>query len=244
MTTCQDEPKGQTPIEVLQELIEHCTEEYFLSKFADYYKRQAAIAEDEFVDGRLPTNHVVALAAHLFEAGLELGGLFYAFGVRTKIGDSVRDGDLDTLFDHDPDMPMRSLVNGDPPHWMDESFESPIVKAVIEAMQKSLGLLDDKQFYWCGWTVPDDVPDEHMVESWPTNMKGWHTGSGEGFTTWAGLVWASSPDEAWRTVLSCYGPSADQIGERWEPEERGTEWEGTGRFPATQEQIEKLKGGV
>lgn len=94
------------------------------------------------------------------------------------------------------------------------------------------------KLYWCGWNVPRTVPDEHMIEKWPNGMQGWITGGtlegdtpNSGFVTWAGAVIASSPTEAWATVLSCYGPSSTCIEKRWEPEERPKGWQPTDRFP-------------
>lgn len=33
-----------------------------------------------------------------------------------------------------------------------------------------------KQFWWCGWEVPGDMPDEAIGVQWPQAMRGWHTG--------------------------------------------------------------------
>lgn len=69
--------------------------------------------------------------------------------------------------------------------------------------------------WWCGWNVPDAVPNEHMVERWPEGMKGWRTGYGDDYTTWVAVVMANTEEEAWNTILSCYGESAGEISERF-----------------------------
>lgn len=75
------------------------------------------------------------------------------------------------------------------------------------------------KIWWCGWDAPDDVPDEHCVETWPDGMKGWITGYGEDYTTYAGSVTAPTAKAAMKIVCQCYGASGHRIAERWEPYE-------------------------
>lgn len=92
-----------------------------------------------------------------------------------------------------------------------------------------------KHTYWCGWEVPNDVPGHHMLAAWPDGMKGWLSGwTGENLDerVYAGRVDAHSVDEARAKLRSCYGPSADRIRERWEPEQHPLGWRPAGgRFP-------------
>jgi len=95
-----------------------------------------------------------------------------------------------------------------------------------------------RKLYWCGWNVPRTVPNEHILEAWPEGMQGWITAEtledetvNNGFIIWTGGVIATSPLEAWRIVLSCFGPSSPRIVKRWEPEERPEGWEPGNRFP-------------
>lgn len=90
----------------------------------------------------------------------------------------------------------------------------------------------EKQFWWCGWEVPNHVPNEGMALKWPKNMTGWLTGSAWTYTTWAGAVWAENSEEAWKTVLSCFKePHCDTIQARWAPSAQGQEVEVSNRFP-------------
>jgi hypothetical protein len=93
------------------------------------------------------------------------------------------------------------------------------------------------KIWWVGWTVPDDVPDEHMSESWPGGMKGWRTGSGEDYSTWVGVVRARNKRGAWKVVLSCYGESAARVGERFDTREMDPEEQSapSDRFPGRSE---------
>lgn len=85
--------------------------------------------------------------------------------------------------------------------------------------------------FWCGWEVPDGVPDEHMVEAWPAGMKGWLSGSGDVFSTWVGRVDAASAEAAEKIVRGCYGKSGRRIRMRWEPEKNALGYRPGGRFP-------------
>lgn len=96
---------------------------------------------------------------------------------------------------------------------------------------------DDCQFYWCGWEVPHEIPQEDMAESWPKNMKGFHTGGSFVYETYAGAVWARTIEEAMVTIWTCYAQHCTKIKMRWEPEPRGTELLSTSRFPGTYENI-------
>lgn len=97
----------------------------------------------------------------------------------------------------------------------------------------------EKQFWWCGWEVPNHVPNEGMALKWPKSMTGWltgsgctYTGSGFAYTTGAGVVWAENAEEAWKTVLSCFKePHCDTILERWGPLAQGQKVETSDRFP-------------
>jgi hypothetical protein len=91
--------------------------------------------------------------------------------------------------------------------------------------------MSEPQFYWCGWNVPMDLPQEDWAESWPPGMQGWCSGEGASYTTWVGAVWAETPEEAWEVVQSCYGASGGLISERWEPKPQGVDYEPGDRFP-------------
>lgn len=84
--------------------------------------------------------------------------------------------------------------------------------------------------WWCGWSVPDSVPEDHMLERWPETMTGWRTGEGDDYSTWAGAVWARDKAEARATVLRCYGKSAKKISWRFEPEARPDDFTPSDRF--------------
>ena len=71
--------------------------------------------------------------------------------------------------------------------------------------------------YWCGWNVPDDVPEEDMLAEWPACMKGWCSGSGEGYDVYVGAVWGMNVEQARLAIRHCYGLSGHRIVERWEP---------------------------
>lgn len=102
-------------------------------------------------------------------------------------------------------------------------------------------LMAEKQFWWCGWEVDNDVPDEAIVLKWPSNMQGWLTGSGFNFTCWTGAIWAESIEEARKTILSCFeSPHCDTIRERWEPDPRGQDMTTTDRFEGPR--FDALKG--
>lgn len=73
--------------------------------------------------------------------------------------------------------------------------------------------MGDLKLWWVGWTVPDEVPDKHMVRKWPAGIRGWHTGYGEGYTTWVAAVWAADAGKARDTALGCFGESAGLLGE-------------------------------
>lgn len=95
-----------------------------------------------------------------------------------------------------------------------------------------------QRFYWCGWEVPNTVPEEHMVADWPSGMEGWINGEkasenpeDEDLVQWVGVVIATSSLHAWRTVLSCYGPSSQRIKRRWTPEVKPDNWAPTARYP-------------
>lgn len=85
--------------------------------------------------------------------------------------------------------------------------------------------------WWVGWEVPDMVPEENAVETWPDGMRGWLSGHGNGYKTWTGRVDAPSAAEAWATVLRCYGPSCGDIKQRWEPRQHPLGWRPGDRFP-------------
>lgn len=86
--------------------------------------------------------------------------------------------------------------------------------------------------FWVGWEASHDIPQEHMVASWPKGMKGWCSGSSDEFETYAGRVDADDAKKAKALVRSCYGASGDKIVMRWEPEQHELGWRPTGgRFP-------------
>lgn len=99
-----------------------------------------------------------------------------------------------------------------------------------------------EQFYWCGWLVPDSIPDDELSDVIPANMKAWWTGSGEDHTIYVGLVWAPSGDDAMATVRSCYGECGGDVEVRWEPIAKGLEVELTSRFPMGATTLEMLRG--
>lgn len=77
--------------------------------------------------------------------------------------------------------------------------------------------------WWCGWLVPDSVPEEHKGGEWPEGMSAWITGHsafapGGDHVTWVAVVRAATAQAAWQMISECYGPSAGDIGKRWEPE--------------------------
>lgn len=92
----------------------------------------------------------------------------------------------------------------------------------------------DKQFWWCGWEVPDDMPDDATVKVWPRTMRGLNTGRGFSFTTHTGLVWAASAEDALATVASCYTTHGHLIKQRWPPIPRGQLMEVSERFVVTE----------
>jgi hypothetical protein len=79
--------------------------------------------------------------------------------------------------------------------------------------------MTEKKLFWCGWSVSDDIPRELCHVEWPDGMKGWCTGRGLKFQTYAGRVQASDADEAWVIVMSCYSNDPMYISKRWEPHE-------------------------
>ena len=87
--------------------------------------------------------------------------------------------------------------------------------------------------YWCGFEVPDDIPEEHKLEEWPAGVPGaWLTGEGDGYTTWVASVDAESAEAAEAVLRSCFGPSREEITMRWEPRECPKGWEPPkDRFP-------------
>jgi len=87
------------------------------------------------------------------------------------------------------------------------------------------------RMWWCGWTAPDDIPEEDMLAKWPDGMEGFCTGSGDECSIWAGGVIAATSEDAWKVVLQCYGESADRITRRWAPEEHADDWTPGDRFP-------------
>ena len=97
------------------------------------------------------------------------------------------------------------------------------------------------QFWWCGWTVPADMPDSACVKTWPARMRGWDTGAGHGFDNWCGIVWARTADEARAIVASCYTTHAHMIGERWESIPKGVDWTPGDRFQLTEATIMAMK---
>lgn len=132
MTTCEDRRKQETAVK-MEAQVKRLFEEYFLTKMADYLERQHTISQEQ---GRLfDSGHMQAFALHMFEAGMEIGSLFQAFGVSVNVGDTPRDGTDETLFYCDPDGPKRCLVDGDEPTWLNEEYESEFCKIVISTMQ-------------------------------------------------------------------------------------------------------------
>jgi len=95
-----------------------------------------------------------------------------------------------------------------------------------------MGSSDGKlRLWWCGWNVPFNIPPEDMLEDWPYDMQGWHTGEGNDYSTWTGAVWAETDSAATETVLSCYGASSDQITLRWPPRLQDDDFTPGDRFP-------------
>lgn len=85
--------------------------------------------------------------------------------------------------------------------------------------------------HWCGWEVPDDVDEEEMVETWPPNIQGWHTGYGHNYDTWVGCIWAESPEDAEHKIRLMYGEEAERIRIRWHPERKPDDYIPGNRFP-------------
>jgi hypothetical protein len=86
--------------------------------------------------------------------------------------------------------------------------------------------------WWMGWTFPDEyADDERVAQTWPAGVKGWRSGYGEGYTTWCGHVIAESEERAKEKILSAYGPLAEHVEWRWDPEERPADWKPGSRFP-------------
>lgn len=96
-----------------------------------------------------------------------------------------------------------------------------------------------KHTYWCGWEVPAEIPGNHMATAWPDGVKGWISGwkQSEKYEDredriYVGRVDADSVEEARALIAGMYGPSADKIRERWEPEAKEFGYRPTGgRFP-------------
>lgn len=92
--------------------------------------------------------------------------------------------------------------------------------------------MTNKSVWWCGWNVPNDIPEEHMAAAWPEGMRGWCTGHSEGYTTWVARVEAEAAEYATEVVIGCYGKSARRIDSRWEPKAKPDGWwPESGRFP-------------
>lgn len=86
--------------------------------------------------------------------------------------------------------------------------------------------------FWAGWTFPDEhSEDERILASFPDGVQGWVTGYGDDYTTWCGLIKASSVEEAEEKILSMYGELASHVGWRWEPEEKPEGWTPGSQFP-------------
>lgn len=105
--------------------------------------------------------------------------------------------------------------------------------------------MSEAQFWWCGWEVPGDMPDEAMVVEWPKPMRGWRTGQRlDGSSLWAGAVWAPGADEARAVVASAYTTHAHMLSERWEPIPKGVDWTPSDRFRCTEATLLAMKGGT
>jgi hypothetical protein len=91
--------------------------------------------------------------------------------------------------------------------------------------------------FWVGWDADDSIPDAHMIDKWPTGMKGWRSGyAGDtengGFSTWVARIDAATAEEAEKIARSCYTESSDKIRMRWDPEQHELGYRPTGgRFP-------------
>lgn len=69
-----------------------------------------------------------------------------------------------------------------------------------------------RQWWWGGFTVPEDGPDELTFQS---DMHAWQTGWGPDYSTWTCAVWALTEEEAQAkvdTVAEGLGPWID-----WSP---------------------------
>ena len=95
-----------------------------------------------------------------------------------------------------------------------------------------------KNFYWCGWTVKDDLDQDNFLESWPKEMVGWWTGSGEGYTTWCGIVRAETLEAAREIYMKNYVGQEEWIGDRWEPHLSDTT--PSDRFPGKADFVKKI----
>lgn len=105
--------------------------------------------------------------------------------------------------------------------------------------------MSEEQYWWCGWEVPGDMPDEAIGVQWPQAMRGWCTGRTAGdATVFAGVVWAASADEARAVVASAYTTHAHMVKERWEPIPKGVDWTPNERFPITEATLLAMKGAA
>ena len=85
--------------------------------------------------------------------------------------------------------------------------------------------------FWCGFNVPNDLPEQSRVEVWPEGMWSWCSGEGDEYTTWTALIEASSGKAAESIIRFCYGANGDKIVLRWDPEEKPEDWIPGDRFP-------------
>ena len=96
--------------------------------------------------------------------------------------------------------------------------------------------MSNDRIYWMGWEVPDDMPVEHILATWPEAMSGWWSGSRDGYRIWVGIVRGPDEEAAFGLVRSCYGESASRIIDRGltsditEKTEWGDRFEGAAEF--------------
>lgn len=85
--------------------------------------------------------------------------------------------------------------------------------------------------YWCRFSEPSGIPNDHKAEQWPEGMKGWVSGYGCDSKIWCARVDAESARLAEGIIRACYGASG-----RWidihSIEENELGWRPSGgRFP-------------
>lgn len=129
--TCQDKHVNKDATEAFKGWMVDFVNQYFSTKFCDYTSRQVVISE-----GCMHQGHWMAVAMHMFEAGMEVGHLFEKAGGYTFVGDTVRDGQIDAEFADGSSQTnaTRNLAGGDPPTWMDETYRSAFCEEFVKVL--------------------------------------------------------------------------------------------------------------